>query len=140
MNTITFQRPVRYGPDFVGPPEWGTAGLVETVTVPAMWAICGLCRGHGNHVHPSIDCNGLTGEDFDEDPSFGPDYFSGVYDVPCNQCGGTGKELQPADETDSIEWLNQRANDRAEAAAERRLCAAENGDWESYCGAGDPRW
>lgn len=40
------------------------------------------------HVYPSIDCGGLSREDFDEDPEFEEGYFSGQYDVACNACGG----------------------------------------------------
>ncbi|HEU5112111.1 MAG TPA: hypothetical protein VFU96_02270 [Acidimicrobiia bacterium] len=53
------------------------------------WAVCPRCHGNGSHVNPSIDGNGITesemaelGEDFRED------YMSGVFDVPCEECGG----------------------------------------------------
>jgi hypothetical protein len=39
-------------------------------------------------VNPSIDSHGLSREDFDQDPDFEEDYFSGVYDVPCYVCSG----------------------------------------------------
>jgi hypothetical protein len=39
-------------------------------------------------VNPSIDGNGLTSADFDEDPDFREAYFSGAYDVPCPWCHG----------------------------------------------------
>lgn len=56
--------------------------------IPTLWAVCPVCDGKGSHVNPSIDCNGLTGEDFAEDPDFAEDYFSGRYDQACNRCGG----------------------------------------------------
>ena len=56
--------------------------------IPTRWEVCPVCDGKGSHVNPSIDCNGLTGEDFAEDPDFAEDYFSGRYDQPCNRCGG----------------------------------------------------
>jgi hypothetical protein len=56
--------------------------------VAMKYEVCGLCEGCGTHVNPSIDCCGLTREDFDEDPDFAEDYMSGAYDVPCNRCGG----------------------------------------------------
>ena len=140
-NTLTYQRPFRYPDDFCGPQEQDLSVFhVETVTIPAKWDICDLCDGEGTHVNPAIDAGGLSQEDFEQDPSFTEAYFNGIYDVPCRQCGGTGKMLVPVDAQDYIEWNNQRANDRAEAAAERRMAARENGDWESYSSAGDMRW
>lgn len=56
--------------------------------VPAKYEVCGTCDGKGHHVNPSIDSNGLSAEDFDEDPDFREDYFEGRYDVACNECGG----------------------------------------------------
>jgi hypothetical protein len=50
--------------------------------------VCPVCDGNGSHVNPAIDCNGLTAEDFADDPDFAEDYFRGAYDQPCNRCGG----------------------------------------------------
>ena len=58
------------------------------VEVPAVWEVCGTCEGQGSHVNPSIDSHGISAEEFYEDPDFAEDYFSGRYDVPCNECGG----------------------------------------------------
>jgi hypothetical protein len=55
---------------------------------PAVFEVCPTCRGKGQHVNPSIDCNGLSAEDFAEDPDFAEDYFSGRYDVSCYGCNG----------------------------------------------------
>jgi len=60
----------------------------QDVEVPIQFEVCPTCRGKGTHVNPSIDCNGLTAEDFAEDPDFREEYFSGAYDQVCNQCGG----------------------------------------------------
>lgn len=60
----------------------------ETFTVPFRYEVCDLCNGRGTHVNSSIDSNGLTSEDFDQDDDFREDYFSGAYDVPCCQCHG----------------------------------------------------
>ena len=35
------------------------------------WMICPICKGEGSYVNP-IDSNGLTGEDFADDPDFPP--------------------------------------------------------------------
>lgn len=96
------------------------------------WIICPVCEGNGTVVNPNIDDNGLTADDFAEDPDFADDYMSGVYDVTCNACGGSGKmRKQEADEF--FERHYQQAEDR-------RLAALENGDFDAYAGAGDIRW
>lgn len=58
------------------------------------WAICNRCSGNGHIVNPSIDGNGLTREDFEQDPDFEEAYFSGMYDIPCPDCVG-GKVRVP---------------------------------------------
>jgi len=60
--------------------------------LPARWEICDRCEGDGHHVNPSIDGNGLTAEDF-EDEDFREGYFGGRYDVRCFTCSGSGKVL-----------------------------------------------
>lgn len=53
------------------------------------WAVCPTCQGQGTHVNAAIDSQGLTAEDFEyAGPEFAEDYFSGVYDVTCAECGG----------------------------------------------------
>ena len=91
------------------------------------WILCPVCEGEGKTVNPNIDDNGLTREDFDEDPDFAHDYINGVYDIACNACGGK-RVVKPS----RIEELQQNADDR-------RLAARENGDFDAYCGAGDWR-
>lgn len=59
-----------------------------TTDLPVVYSVCPRCEGTGTHVNPAIDGNGLTREDFDEDPDFRDDYMSGVYDVACYECGG----------------------------------------------------
>jgi hypothetical protein len=61
---------------------------VEEITLPTRKAVCPSCRGTGSHVNRNIDGNGLTREDFDEDPDFAESYFRGDYDVLCEECGG----------------------------------------------------
>lgn len=60
----------------------------EEKEIPFRWGVCPTCDGKGSHVNPSIDANGLTAEDFYDDPDFAEDYSSGLYDVPCYECGG----------------------------------------------------
>jgi len=61
--------------------------------IPAEYEVCGTCDGKGKHVNPSIDSQGLSREDFDDDPDFEEDYFAGKYDVTCNECNG--KRVSP---------------------------------------------
>lgn len=69
--------------------EWcGGGGCEEEVEIPIKYEVCQTCDGKGRHVNPSIDSHGISAEEFYEDPDFGEDYFSGVYDVPCCECGG----------------------------------------------------
>ena len=65
----------------------GDEDTVE-VQLPTKWEVCDLCNGKGTHVNPSIDCGGLTSEDFDQDPDFAEMYMDGVYDQTCNRCEG----------------------------------------------------
>ncbi len=60
----------------------------EVIALPARWEVCFRCNGNGSHTNPSIDGNGLTLEDFANDPDFADDYFDGVYDIACEECGG----------------------------------------------------
>lgn len=70
--------------------EWeNEEGDPIELELPARYEVCDLCQGKGSHTNPSIDSNGLTREDFDEDPDFREDYLSGMYDVPCYRCGGS---------------------------------------------------
>jgi len=58
------------------------------IELPTKWAVCPICQGEGTHTNPSIDCGGLTQDDFDQDPHFREEYMSGVYNVQCNYCEG----------------------------------------------------
>ena len=58
------------------------------IILPVHFVVCGTCNGKGTHVNPSIDSHGLGQEDFERDPDFAEDYFSGRYDVTCYDCGG----------------------------------------------------
>ena len=50
--------------------------------------VCDVCDGKGRHVNPNIDRQGLTAEDFHDDPDFSDSYRRGDYDINCNRCGG----------------------------------------------------
>ena len=85
--------PVRYEQD----PKWRMVPTCDCegfeytegeIAIATKWAVCPVCDGEGKHVNPSIDCGGLTAEDFAEDPDFAECYFGGTYDQTCNRCGG----------------------------------------------------
>lgn len=63
-------------------------GDEEEVSFPVKFEVCGGCNGKGTHVNRAIDSHGISPEEFAEDPSFQEAYFSGVYDVTCEDCGG----------------------------------------------------
>jgi hypothetical protein len=84
------------------------------------YAVCPRCGGKGQHSNPAIDGNGLTREDFDQDPDFERDYLSGVYGVTCRTCKGHRVVTQAA--------LDQHKRD----IDDLRVAAAESGDWELY--------
>ena len=74
--------------------------------IPAIFGVCDTCDGKGKHVNPSIDSNGLSREDFDNDPDFEEDYFNGFYDVDCNECHG--KRVSPEVAWDKLSKENER--------------------------------
>lgn len=105
-------------------------GGEETVVLPAAYEVCWNCRGNGTTVNPAIDGNGLSNEDFDADPDFRDDYFSGVYDVACSECKGLRVTLvvdeKLADPGLLAEYhahLDEKYAYEAECAAERRMGA-----------------
>ena len=99
----------------------------RTVRLPVEYEVCGTCRGKGTHVNPAIDSNGLTSEDFADDPDFREEYFSGAYDQECNECHGE-KVVPVVDETQADardlkelrEWQSMEAESRAERESELR--------------------
>lgn len=97
----------------------------EDIELRCRYEVCGVCNGKGSHVNPSIDCNGLTAEDFYEDPDFARDYFGGMYDQTCNGCGGT--RVEPViDEEANDPKLVKLVNDQIEEDREfRRIQEAE---------------
>ncbi len=102
----------------------------DEVEIPTMFVVCSRCRGSGSHVNPAIDGNGLSREDFDQDPDFEEAYFRGDYDVPCYSC--QGKRVTPKPDWEKLTkeerqaWRTQErelADLAAEEEAERRAGA-----------------
>ena len=99
----------------------------DDVQLPAKFSVCGRCDGRGTHVNPGVDGNGLSREDFDADPDFEEDYFSGVYDVRCEACQGERvvaaldeARCTPAQIAQHATYWQDEADYAAEVAAERR--------------------
>lgn len=60
-----------------------------------MWIICVACEGHGKVENPAFD-NGFTSSEWHEmDEDSQHNYMSGVYDVGCQECNGSGKQQVP---------------------------------------------
>lgn len=96
------------------------------VEFPGKFEVCDNCHGKGSHVNRAIDGNGLSQEDFDEDPDFREAYMSGVYDVSCDVCGGARVVLQPTTEDGQkavADVMRGYYEIEAEYAAERRMGA-----------------
>lgn len=79
-------------------------GVETEIVIPSRYEVCERCRGKGTHVNPSVDGNGLGREDF-EDDEFAEAYWSGQYDVPCEDCGGKRVVLVPNEEEATTEQL-----------------------------------
>ncbi len=84
-------------------------------------AVCSSCDGHGKYVNPAIDGNGISAEEFYEDPEFAGAYMSGVYDVTCEECQGTNvvdEFVDPEVEERWQKWLYEMYEDAAIRRAE----------------------
>ena len=64
--------------------------IKEEISVSCKFEVCPTCEGKGTHVNPSIDSNGITGEEWDRDWSYEDreNYINGFYDVSCYECYG----------------------------------------------------
>lgn len=76
------------GPTTIELVTWDDVGDEVVLELPAKFALCPRCRGAGSHVNPAVDGNGISPQEFAEDPDFQESYFAGVYDVACERCGG----------------------------------------------------
>lgn len=83
---------------------------------PFTWDICDTCRGHGTSTGYLGDVTNAIAED----PDFGDDYWRGVYDRACEECGGSGKVkvFAGAAAEEFAEWVREEAADRAVRFAE----------------------
>lgn len=98
-------------------------GSYLEVELPWRWAVCPVCDGKGTHVNPSIDCNGISAEEFAEDPDFHESYLRGDYDQECNRCGGRTTVPQvDVDRLSPKEAEAWREHERAERQAWHERC------------------
>lgn len=105
-------------------------GCEQSAAIPARYEVCGRCHGRGVHDHEAF-ANGISPEEFAEDPDFAEDYFKGVYDVQCSECHGKRVVLVPDEEDLNeeerkvleiyYENLRARAVYRREEAYARRM-------------------
>jgi predicted methyltransferase len=95
----------------------------EEIEIPAKYVVCDRCEGKGTHTNPSIDGNGLCGDDIDRlgGAEFLEEYQRGDYDVWCEKCGGKNVTLAPDFEAMSPE-LEEQVKDYYDDAA---ACDAE---------------
>jgi hypothetical protein len=104
-----------------------------TATIKCKYEVCSTCRGTGTTVNPSIDGNGISPEQFAEDPEFEEAYFAGRYDIVCPDCNGMRVELVPCQKQDDPnfekvinlirEEMQSEREYEAEVEAERRMGA-----------------
>ena len=99
------------------------------VELPSKFELCPRCDGRGSHVNPSVDGDGLTREDFEQDPDLEESYFSGVYDVACEECKGLRVGEVPDEEECKrcklFDQLEAHREAEADRASYRRECAHE---------------
>ncbi len=65
-------------------------GDEQTLTFPAKYEVCYRCEGEGKHVNPNVDGHGISSEEWerDWDEEEREAYFTGRYDVECEECKG----------------------------------------------------
>jgi len=117
-----------FGVKKIQEPEWDDTPVEHVLHL--RYQTCGSCQGRGKHVNPSVDSHGISAYEFDEDPDFRDDYFSGTYDVTCYECKGERvslaideKRTAPEALKAAEEFFEGEASHRAECEAERRMGA-----------------
>lgn len=96
----------------------------EDTEYEAHFVVCECCSGTGSCVNPSIDSHGISSDEFDEDPDFREQYFSGGFDITCPHCKGLRVVLRPSTEEGIKSYEESEKSQRAyaaEIAAERAM-------------------
>lgn len=118
------------GPTTIEITVFAEEGHEVELAIPAKFSLCPRCRGVGSHVNPAIDGNGISPDQFREDPDFEEAYFRGDYDVACHRCAGE-KVIKVIDRDRATDAEKKIFDDQerelreleAEEAAERRVGA-----------------
>lgn len=65
-------------------------GYEQEHSFPSKKEVCPRCNGEGKHVNPNVDGHGITAEEWEQDwdDESREMYFSGGYDVMCEECHG----------------------------------------------------
>lgn len=95
--------------------------LRDGEVVPSKFEVCPKCEGNGKFVNPSIDSHGISAQEFAEDPDFAEQYFSGVFDKTCDECGGLRVVLMPIDRTIFDQDMEEYMEHLRELDFERRM-------------------
>lgn len=92
---------------------------------------CYQCEGNGKMVNPAIDAGGLTMDDFYEDPDFYDSYHSGMYDITCSVCNGSGQiQIMEYDTKNKLyNWCCERLAEHYEAQHEYAMEVAAERRW-----------
>jgi hypothetical protein len=110
---------------------WDAEGGIYAIAVTTK-IVCPRCRGNGKIVNPNVDGHGITQEEFDEDPDFKDNYFSGVYDITCPQCKGRNV-VDELDQENNPKWLLDIVEQREyERYADERMRRMESGYYLGY--------
>lgn len=105
-------------------------GEEEEISFPVVFSVCGTCAGKGSYVNPSIDSNGISSDEWDNDWSEDEreDYMNGAYDIQCEECHRQ-RVIPVIDESNLSPDQKKnlvRYNERLESIAESNaICRAE---------------
>jgi hypothetical protein len=88
----------------------GDENTLPSFSLPVKLSICENCGGHGHHMNESMRSHAYTQEEMaEEGPEFLDEMQSGMYDVSCKACNGTGRvySIDEARVPANKKWLVQ---------------------------------
>ena len=97
-------------------------GEEHEVDFPFEFEVCSHCGGAGKTVSPGVDSHGITHEEFAEDPEFRENYYSGLYDISCENCNGANVAptlLEKDFNDEQKKWYNEYQEATYECDMER---------------------
>jgi hypothetical protein len=108
--------------------DWDYGGKDDWV--PITLEVCNSCDGRGRYVNPNIDRNGISSEEFYEDPEFEEMYMGGGFDVTCDECQGMRVSPRFAGDHKTGQQIEKMIAERhahmAEIEAEQRMLYGVN--------------